>query len=360
MRIGFIGETLKGTASMIPAPSAQGLRFLEESGVANNAAAQLERDGVHAIVLLIHQGGQQHPANGPADPNGCVNFDGGITAVLHKLSPAIKVVISGHTHQFYNCEIDGHTVTSAGAFGRLFTRVNLSIDRDSDAIVKVSAQNEVVTREVAKDPAQTAILEKYRPAASRIANRTVGRVTREIGRVTNEAGESALGDVIADAQLASASAPDKGGAVIAFMNSGGIRASIALPADSRGQGEVSYGDLYKVQPFANQVTTLTMTGDMIRRLLEQQFRAKDRPEILLVSAGFTYRYRLHGPAGQHVVTGSIELHGHAIGPADPVRVAASDFLTTGGGKLRCFAGAAIRLLGSMSTRWRATLKRIRR
>jgi 5'-nucleotidase len=323
VKIGFIGETLAGTGSLVLPESAKGLQFLEESGVANAAAARLERDGVHAIVLLIHQGGRQHPASGPADPNGCANFEGDIKPVVSKLSPAIKVVISAHTHEFYNCTLAGRTVTSASSYGRMFTRVNLTIDPASDTIESVSAKNEVVTRDVPPDPAQTAIIEKYKPGAARIANQRVGSVTGEISKTKNEAGESAMGEVIADAQLASTRTREKGGAEVAFMNSGGIRTGIEGPA-------VSYDNLYTAEPFGNQLTVHTMTGDMIRRLLEQQFKAGGGANILQVSAGFTYRYRLHAPAGQHVVAGSIMLQGRVIAAADKVRVETSDFLISGG------------------------------
>lgn len=340
VKIGFIGETLEGTDQIVPAESVRGLRFLEESTVANEAAARLERQGVHAIVLLIHQGGQQQPQDGERDPNGCANFEGPIKTIASKLSPSIKVVISGHTHQFYNCEISGHTVTSAGSYGRLFTRVNLSIDVAHDQILSVSARNEVVTRDVPKDPVLTAIIEKYRPGAARISNQRVGSIGSEISSAANASGESALGDVIADAELASVSAPDKGGAVVAFMNSGGIRASIAGTAGPGGSREVTYGDLYSVQPFGNRVEVLTMTGDMIRRVLEQQFGTEDNLSLSLqVSAGFTYQYKLHAPTGQHVVPGSMALHGHAIGTTDRLRVAAPDFLFAGGGGLTVFREA---------------------
>lgn len=340
VKIGFIGETLEGTGNLIAPEAAQGLKFLEESGAANNAAAQLERDGVHAIVLLIHQGGRQRPASGLADPNGCENFDGDIKSVVSKLSPAIKVVISAHTHEFYNCMLGGHTVTSASSYGRMFTRVNLTIDPASDTIQSVSAKNEVVTRDVTPDPAQTAIIEKYRPGAAQIADQSVGSVTGEISRMKNEAGESAMGDVIADAQLASTKASEKGGAEIAFTNSGSIRTGIEGP-------KVSYGNLYTAQPFSNQLTVHTMTGDMIRRLLEQQFKADGGVNILQVSEGFTYRYRLHAPAGQHVVAGSIMLHGRAIAAADKVRVEASDFLIGGGDGFTIFHEGVDSIVGQV-------------
>ena len=330
VKIGFIGEILEASPAVISASSVQGLRFLEESGVANEAAGQLERQGVHAIVLLIHQGGRQRPASGDTDPNGCVNFSGAIEPLARKLSPSIKLIISAHTHEFYNCAIGGHTVTAAGSYGRLLTRVNLSIDPGSDRILSLDAKNEIVTHDVAKDLAQTAILERFRPGAARIADRAVGTVTGEISSRRNDAGESALGDVIADGQLAAVSAPENGGAVVAFMNSGGIRGGIAGRIRPDGMRDVSFGDLYSVQPFGDQLTVSTMTGEMIRRLLEEQFRTETRSPILQVSHGFTYRYRAAAPPGGHVVPGSISLNGRPIAPDDKIRVEMIDFLIQGG------------------------------
>ncbi len=331
VKIGFIGETLKGTGAMISADASQGLRFLEESQVANAAAAQFERQGVHAIVLLIHQGGEQAPAAGaPADPNSCVNFQGALTDILPKLSPSIKVVITGHTHQVYNCRIGGRVVTSAGAFGRLFTRVTLTVDAGSDRVLRAEAVNEVVSRDVPKDQAQTAILKRYAPEADRLAGRLVGSSTGEIGRGRNAAEETPLGDVIADSYLAGTAEPGQGGAEVAFINSGGIRASVAGLTGPDGSRPVTYGDVYRIQPFADNLVTRTLTGAQLRLLLEQQFHDGGRNDILQVSRGFTYRYRKDAPAGQHVVEGSIALNGRPVAPDQPIRVATTNFLAEGG------------------------------
>jgi len=306
VKIGFIGETLLGTPQMLTASSTRGLRFLEESAAANAAAAKLEKEGVRAIVLLIHQGGRQGPSDAPADPNGCANFSGPIIGIAERLSPSIKVVISGHSHQFYNCNIAGHIVTSASSYGRMYTRVRLTIDAATGAVLNAAAKNEIVSRDVPKSPEQTAILS-----------------------TDNAAVESALGDVIADAQLASMRALEKGGGQIAFMNSGGIRADIDSTA-ATGR-TVSFGDLYAVQPFGNRLMVVTMTGESLRRLLEEQFRPGGRKMILQVSEGFRYEYKLNAAERSHVVPGSITLNSKPIGAADEVRVIASDFLISGGG-----------------------------
>lgn len=348
VKIGFIGETLRNTPRIVTPTGVRGLTFLDEATTANAYAAELTRQGVRAIVLLIHEGGEQS-AN--ADPNGCSGFSGAIARIAEKLSADVKVVISGHTHQFYNCTIAGHSVTSASSFGRMITRVALTINPVDDTITSVSATNEIVSRDIARDPGQTRIIAKYAAVAAPIANRMVGSVTGDIRRAANRAGESALGDVIADAQLASTSPADKGSAVVAFMNPGGIRADLIANnrAGSEQPGQVTYSELFTVQPFSNVMTVETLTGEMIKRLLEQQFGglAAGTNRILQVSSGFTYSYKLNAPAGQHVVPASIAIGGRVIGPNERVRVAMNTFLASGGDGFTVFREGTDRLGGDI-------------
>ena len=344
VKIGFIGETLQGVRKVVLPSVVRGFTFLDEAATANAHAARLKRQGVNAIVLLIHQGGQQRPADAEADPNGCAGFSGGLGPTLDKLSPDIKVVISGHTHRYYNCTFGGRLVTSAGAYGRIFTRVNLAIDPSNDVIVSAAARNEIVTRDVEKDAEQTRLIAKYGALSKPVADRPIGSVTSNIPRRANRAGESPLGDVIADSQLASTSPRIKGGAVVALMNPGGVRADLIVNAEGSGApgGRVTYGHLGSILPFGNVVTVQTMTGDMIRRVLEQQF---DNPgpgqqTFLQVSSGFTYRYALNAPAGRHVDSTSMQLRGRLIGPADRLRVAVNNFLLSGGDNFTVFEEGA--------------------
>jgi 5'-nucleotidase len=348
VKIGFIGETLKGTPTIVTPTGVQGLTFLDEASTANKYAAALKKQGVNAIVLLIHQGGQQ---NGGTDPNGCANFSGDLVPIVSALSADIKLVVSAHTHQFYNCTIGGHVVTSASSFGRMVTRINVSIDSTNDTITGVTGTNQVVTRDVAKDPAQTALIAKYGAMSAPIANRVVGSVSGDITRTANRSGESALGDVIADAQLASTSPANKGAAVVAFMNPGGIRADLTANSQTGGEqlGQVTYSELFTVQPFNNVMTVLTMTGDQIKRLLEQQF---DNPtagqlRFLQVSNGFTYSYKLNAPAGQHVDASSIRINGQVVGPTTQYRVAMNNFLAAGGDNFTVFKEGTNQLGGDI-------------
>ena len=285
------------------------------------------------MVLLIHEGGQQGVPDEAADPNGCVDFSGAIATIARKLTSDIKVIVSGHSHRAYNCSIAGHLVTSAASYGRIITRVNLTIDRATGVVARASAVNEIVTRDVPKDPAQTALIAKYAALSAPIANRIAGSITGPITRQAESrrrirarrCGRRRAAGLGADHQ--------RRRAVVAFMNNSGIRADLVVPGTGTPgpSSPVTYGELYQAQPFGNTLTTLTMTGDMIRRLLEQQFtRPGTLEDVLQVSAGFSYRYKLTAPAGQHVDPDSLAIDGRKIGAADRVRVVVNDFLVGGG------------------------------
>jgi 5'-nucleotidase len=331
VKIGFIGETLKETPLIVTPTGVAGLQFLDEATVANSYAAQLKKQGVNTVVLLIHQGGQQ---TGGTDPNGCTNFQGDLVPIIQKLSADIDVVVSAHTHQFYNCTIDGKLVTSASSFGRMITRINLGIDSSTGKVVTKTAENQINTRDVAADAQQTALIAKYKNLSAAQANKVVGSITADITRSATTAGESALGDVIADAQLASTSASNKGSAVIAFMNPGGIRAELTYNSQTGGEqsGQVTYSEAFTVQPFSNVMNVETMTGDQIKRVLEQQFDnpSAGQDKILQVSNGFTYSYDRSKPAGQRVDASSIKLNGTVLGATTQYRVAMNNFLQAGG------------------------------
>ena len=350
VRIGFIGETLKGTRQVVLPSRVRGLAFLDEAETANAYAARLKRQGVHAIVLLVHEGGSQRSSDSELDPNGCADFGGALTAVVDRLSPDIKVVVSGHTHRFYNCTIGGRLVTSASSFGRMITRIGLTIDPATGVILDARAKNDVVTRDVEKDVTQTQLVAKYGPLSRPVANRAVGSITASIPSKANLAGESPLGDVIADAQLTATSSPSLGGALVALMNSGGLRADLVFNESAGAdRGQVSFGQLFTVQPFGNVLTVQTMTGDMLRRVLEQQFDnpVPGRQRFLQVSAGFTYRYALDAPAGRHIDPASIRIRGRLVKPADRVRVTINNFLLAGGDNFSVFAEGTDRIGGEV-------------
>src|SRR5665647_2111968 len=220
--VAFIGLTLKGTPGIISPESAAGLEFRDEADTVNAQVAELKARGVEAIVVLIHEGG--FPAG---DYNECPGISGPIVDIVKKFDPAVDVVISGHTHRAYVCEIDGRLVTSGDKFGTIVTAIDLKLDPATRDVISARADNVIVrTGALAKDPEQTALLAAYEEVAAPIANRQAGSITETLSRVPNDAGESPLGDIIADAQLAATSGEADGAAVIAFTNPGGVRTDI--------------------------------------------------------------------------------------------------------------------------------------
>jgi 5'-nucleotidase len=321
VRIGFIGMTLEGTPDIVTQAGISGLGFGDEAETANRYAAELQAQGVQAIVVLLHQGGAQ---NGGDDVNGCANLAGPIVDIVPRFSKAIDVVVSGHTHQAYNCVLDGRVVTSASSFGRLVTDIDLRIDPASGDVVDAQARNIVVAHDVAPDAAQKELIGRYRTLLGPVAAEEVGETSAAITRAAGPSGETPLGDLIADAQLSATD--DEQGAVAAFMNPGGVRADL-------GAGPVTYEEAFTVQPFGNYLTTLDLTGAQLDCLLEQQFVTE---RMLQPSAGVRYTVRPAGtPGTASDPCAGTKVDGIVVGgvPVDPVaayRITVNSFLAGGG------------------------------
>ncbi len=320
--VAFIGLTLKGTPDIVSPVSVAGLEFKDEADTVNALVPELKARGVEAIVVLIHEGG--FPTG---DYNECPGISGPIVDIVKKFDRAVDMVISGHTHQAYVCEIDGRLVTSGDKYGTLVTAIDLKLDPVTRDIISAKADNVIVrTAAYARDPEQTALIESYDRVAAPIANRPAGSITETLSRLPNDAGESALGDIIADAQLAATRADKDGGAAIAFTNPGGVRTDIPKKAD----GTVSYADVFSSQPFRNQLVTLTLTGAQIKDALEQQWLDPKRPRILQVSRGFNYAWDRAKPYGDRVLADRMSLNGQSIDPAKSYRVTVNNYLAVGG------------------------------
>ena len=320
--VAFIGLTLKGTPNIISPESAAGLEFRDEAETVNALIPGLKARGVEAIVVLIHEGGLP-----TGDYNACPDISGPIVEIVKKFDRAVDVVVTGHTHRAYVCEIDGRLVTSGDKYGTLVTAIDLTLDSVTRDIISARADNHIVrTADLAKDAEQTALIESYDRLAAPIANRPAGSLTETLSRVPNKSGESPLGDIIADAQLAATSAAANGAAAIAFTNPGGVRTDIARKED----GAVTYADLFASQPFRNQLVTLTLTGKQIKDMLEQQWLDPKRPRILQVSKGFFYAWDGSKPDGERVLAERMSLNGQTIDPASNYRVTVNNFLFVGG------------------------------
>jgi len=351
VHVAFVGMTLEGTPSIVSPSGISQLEFRDEAETVNALVPELKRRGVEAIVVVLHEGGVQTAS---APYNGCVGISGPIVDIVNRMDDAVDVVITGHTHQPYNCTINGKLVTSAFSFGRLVTKIDLTVDRATRDVTASVADNRIVTRDVARDPQQTALISRYNATAAPIANRVIGQVTSSITRTTNAAGESSLGDVIADAQLYATQDPGFGEAVVAFMNPGGIRADLTYAGSAAGEGDgnVTYGEMFTVQPFGNSLVTMTLTGAQIDTLLEQQFSGcgtQNANRILQVSASLQYAWSQAAPACNKVDPASITLNGVMVVPTATYRVTVNSFLADGGDNFLVLGEGTGRVGGEVDT-----------
>ena len=332
--IGFIGETLKGTANIVTAAGVRGLTFNDEAATANALVPQLKAQGADTIVLLIHQGGKTPQFT---VGNGCNGLSGDIVPIVRKLDPAIRTVISGHTHWSYVClntpgVADRRLLTSAGKYGYFVTDLRLEFDSATHQLVNEDARNLVVGNgERGEDRAEKALVDRYATAVAPIANRIIGHLTAPAPNAQDD-GESPAADLIADSMLASTRAADMGGAQLALVNATGVR--VPLPA-----GAIKYEQAFAMMPFGNNLVVMTLSGAQLTAVLEQQYRGTlapglMRPKALASSAGFTYAVDMAKPAGARV--SDVRLDGKPIDPSGRYRVAVNNYLASGGEGLSNF------------------------
>jgi 5'-nucleotidase len=346
-RIGFIGMTLEGTDSLVAQSGIRGWSFQDEVKTANALVPELQRKGVEAIVVLLHEGGLQSGGY-----NDCEGISGPVVEIADGLDPAIDAVITGHTHQAYNCSLDDpagepRSVTSAASFGRIVTEIGLTIDRVTGDVRRdsVTATNHLVDRNLEPAADQTAIIDKWSALADVVGNTVVGEVTADILRAyenptTDDRGkESDVGNLVADAQLW---ATRDNGAQIAFMNPGGLRADLLYESSDKGEGDgmVTYAEAFAVQPFGNLLSTIPMTGQQIKTALEQQCQTA-RQYQLGVSEGFTYTDTRSVSSASSRTCLSIEvsdmmLDGEPIELDETYKVTVNNFIADGGDNFTVF------------------------
>src|SRR5688500_14927131 len=219
VKVGIIGMTTKTTPTIVTPAGISHVDFFDEADTANAAVAELKKQNVETIIVLLHEGGTTTvPGNGAGGGvgriNECTGIGGVLPPIVERMSDEIDVVVTGHTNWAINCMMGKKIVTGAAANGRIVTDIDLTISRASKDVVAAKVNNVAVDRGVAKAADLTALVNKYRGLSSGLANRIVGSITADITSVNNAAGESAAGDVIADAQLAATSPAALGGAVV--------------------------------------------------------------------------------------------------------------------------------------------------
>ena len=349
-KIALIGVVTETTPGIVAPGGVADVEFIDEAIAVNRYVPELTRRGIEAIGVLVHEGGQQ---NGPAgaDPNGCTNLTGPLVDINNRIVDEVDLIVSAHTHSAYNCKLpvlggQDRLVTSAGYYGRLVSDIRLTLDArtgEVDRAATYKATNVAVTR--TNPDARVQAIVDYWVAQSAVAgNRVVGSATANITNAASSgrAFEQPIGNLVAQAQLEGLQEEQFGFPEIAFMNPGGVRTNIDA-------GEVTYRELFNVQPFGNTANTITLTGADIDEVLEQQYQhdpdgasgpnnagPRNTRLTLGTNEGFTWSYDLTQLYGNRVPDTSIKLDGVTIDPAQTYRVAANSFLATGGDRFDAF------------------------
>ncbi len=336
VKVGFIGIALETTPTIVVSSAVEGLVFEAEVDTINHYVKVLkDTEGLKAIVVLLHNG-----AGAAANYNACNPSDPFFTNVVINIDPEVDALITGHTHNAYNCQIqvkhnyDPMIVTGAGYNGRYLTDIDLTIAGTNGQVIGRTATNiwvKTMYLGATPDADMKALLDQYRAAAAPLANRIIGSITADIKRAGNMS-ESALGDVIADAQLAATAGLGVGNAVVAMTNPGGIRTDLLYAQISGGElpGQVTYAEAFAVQPFSNSLVTMTLTGAQLKAVLEQQATAGSdgTGRMLQISHSLTYSWSVSAPIGSKV--SDIKINGVPVDPTANYRVTVNNFLAGGG------------------------------
>ena len=332
VHVAFIGATLQGTPSFVTPTGVAGLAFGDEAAAVNAQVRLLQAQGIHAFVVVIHDGddGQARYA-GPTDPDATGRGDH-ITSLVGRLDADVDVVVTAHAHAFANrlvMNAGGQEVlvTQAHFAGGAYADIDLAVDVATQDVVAKTARIVDTFADAGPglrpDAATATLVAAAESRVARLVSTPVTTTSAVIGR-TQVAGESPLGDLVADAQRAAMAAN------LAITNQGGLRADLPASCAAPGACAVTWNDCFGAQPFMNAVMKVTITGQQLARVLEQQWTAAGTPRILQIS-GFTYRWSASAAPGGRVVPGSLRLaDGTAIDPAGRYTLALNAYLQRGG------------------------------
>ncbi len=308
VKIGFIGVVTTETPSIVTASGVAGVKFTDEVEAVNKYAAELKAKGVESIVVLAHDPGTS-ASNGD-------NPTGKVVDMAKAIDPEVDVIYGAHDHKYLNSTVDGKLLVQSYSYGTAFSDVDLTIDPVTKDIVKKTAEVASTFKDsITPDAKIKEELDKYQADIAPITGQVVGEAAAPISRTANADGETALGNLIADGMKAATKTD------FAFMNVGGIRDEI------KKAGPITWGDLFAIQPFGNDIVTMNITGAQVRTLLNQQFAA-DRNRIMQIS-GLKYTWTNNLPLGQKVLDIYLP-NGSKIDPKGVYSVAVNNFMADGG------------------------------
>lgn len=310
VKVAFIGATTKHLKKVTLAKGIPNIKALDPATTINSYIPEIKAKGVKTIVVFVHEGGE-------VDPKDSTKVTGEIVELTKALDPEVDAVVSGHSHKEYATQIDGKQLVQAGNYAKALGAIDLNVDRTTGQVV--SSSSRLIRNDehgIQPDAKVGALALRFEKAVAGKTERVVTTLKAPLTRVASPAGESNLGSLIADAQRVYAKAD------IAFMNPGGIR------QDIDAAGPVKWGTLFGVQPFANVVTRMELTGAEVLATLEQQFPASGGAKVLQIS-GMTVHVDMTKPAGSRIVK-VVMADGSALDPKKTYKVAANSFLADGG------------------------------
>lgn len=336
VKVGFIGAILQRASSFLSPESLAGLEVLDETATINRYARQLRDEGVRALVVVIHQGGYQGPSD---DARPASTLAGDIVPIVDRLDGEVDVVVGGHTHTYHNILVANGggrpmLVVQAWPKGTGYADIDLELDRTSGDVMALSSA--IVTTWADKGPGLhpdtrvADLADRVEERGNAIAAEVIARAAKPITRTSNEAGESALGDLIADAQRQIM------GTDFAFMHPEGIEADIP-------SGALTKGDHFTIQPANLNLIKLEMTGQQIFELLNQQWSGHDGRGRFLQVSGLTYTWDAERPAGQRIV--AVLKDGAPLNRDGVYTVAVNEYLAGGGGHFTALTKGANPVVG---------------
>ncbi|MBD1370808.1 5'-nucleotidase C-terminal domain-containing protein [Hazenella sp. IB182357] len=320
IKVGFIGIVTQTTPSVVIPEHVKSVTFTDEADAVNREVKRLKKKGVEAIIVLAHEGGKQTDDQ----------ITGPIKEIVEKMDDEVDVVFAGHSHSVLNGKIGNKLVVQSYSYGTAFADVDLVLDRKTKDIIQKKSEI-VTTFHEGKQPHKRVqkIVDRAKKRVEPIINQEIGQAAQDITKIGNEAGESALGNLIADSQRVQM------GTDFAFMNPGGIRADI-------NKGAVTWGDLYTVQPFGNDLVKMELTGKQIRQLLNQQWADPNRIHMLQIS-GFSYTWD-ESPSEDRILSLK-KTDGTTINDTETYTVTANAFLAGGGDNFTVFKEAKNKEIG---------------
>lgn len=366
VKVGFVGAVTEHLPELVSPGGIADLDITDIAQAVNTAADDLkQKEGAQLVVMLVHEGAPDTDCASVTDPTN----DFG--KIVTNLDDNVDAVISGHTHLTYNCMVDvpgwaGRAVTqrpvvSAGQYGYNLDQLNFTVS-GAGQVTGVQSNTLALTKQV-PDPANPKnliwvpnyaadgtvgqIVSKAVADADVLGKQPLGRIggafnrARDAAGVENRGGESTLGNLVAEAQRWATESSTTGSAQIAFMNPGGLRADMLGDNASGYPATLTYKQAATVQPFANTLVNMTLTGGQIRQVLEQQWQpaGASRPFLRLgISTGFTYTYDPAGATGDHIR--QMWLNGEPIDAGAAYSVTVNSFLATGGDNFSELANGA--------------------